>query len=66
MILFRILAAALILNSGSLVMAQELIKNPSIPDNPNSGRILRITEIFRISDKTDKFFFKFPNNLCVS
>jgi hypothetical protein len=59
------LAAALILNSGSL-LAQDLIENSAKPADSHPGGILRVKEIFRIEDGADEFFFKIPNNLKIA
>jgi len=39
---------------------QNVIENPSKPLNPDSGRIVKLTEIMRIQDDGQTFFFKWP------
>ena len=40
---------------------QNVIENPSKPLNPDSGRIVKLTEIMRIQDDGNKFFFRWPS-----
>lgn len=40
--------------------AQEIIKNPNKPLGKNAGRILRLEEMFRISDEGGDFYFMSP------
>jgi hypothetical protein len=35
----------------------------SVPEAQNAGRIAKLTEVLRISDDGDRFFFKIPHNL---
>ena len=46
--------------------AQEIIENPEKPLNPSAGRALKIEEVFRITDESGEFYFKYPGNLKVS
>lgn len=50
----------------SIVSSQEVIENTENPQNPNAGRVLKIEEVFRISDESGEFYFKSPKNLKVS
>jgi hypothetical protein len=42
------------------VSAQELVRNPGRPLNPDGGRTLRLEPIYTIRGDTGEFFFKFP------
>lgn len=44
----------------SYISAQEIIENPGKPLSKNSGRILQLEEVLRISDKGGDFYFKNP------
>jgi hypothetical protein len=46
--------------------SQELIRNPEKPLNSNAGRILKVEEVFRITDGSGEFFFTRPSNLQVA
>ncbi len=50
----------------SSAFSQEVIENTKNPLNPNAGRVLKIEEVFRISDESGGFYFKYPRNLKVS
>lgn len=50
----------------SIVSFQDIIENTENPLNPNAGRVLKIEEVFRISDESGEFYFKHPRNLKVS
>jgi len=44
----------------SFASVQEIIENPAKPLNKNAGRILRLEEMFRISDEGGDFYFMSP------
>ncbi len=46
---------------GGLLSAQEIIKNPDKPANPNAGRILNLREELRITDAGGEFFLQYPS-----
>lgn len=50
----------------SIVSSQVVIENTEKPLNPNAGRVLNIEEVFRISDESGEFYFKYPKNLKIS
>lgn len=50
----------------SSTFSQEVIENTENPLNPNAGRVLKIEEVFRISDESGEFYFKYPRNLKIS
>ena len=50
----------------SSAFSQEIIENTKNPLNPNAGRVLKIEEVFRISDGSGEFYFKYPKNLKIS
>ena len=47
----------------SIILTQTVIENPEKPLSKNAGRVLRLQEIFRITDESDDFYFKSPQNL---
>ncbi len=56
----------LLMFSISIVSSQEMNENTKNPLNPNGGRVLKIEEVFRITDESGEFHFKYPKNLKVS
>jgi len=46
--------------------SQEIIQNPKKPLSSNAGRILKVKEIFRITDESGEFFFKWVSNLQIA
>jgi len=46
--------------------SQEIIQNPGKPLSPDAGRILKVEEVFRITDEGGKFFFTRPSGLQVA
>jgi hypothetical protein len=46
--------------------AQEIINNPKRPANADAGRILRLKEELRITDKGGDFFFQYPGKVKVA
>ena len=40
--------------------AQELVENPEKPQHPKAGRVLKVEKIFRITDESGEFYFKYP------
>jgi len=55
-----------ILQSEKADQAQETIKNPAKPTNPEAGRILKLQQELNITDEGGEFFFQFPGNLKVA
>ncbi len=49
----------------SFIFAQEIIENPEKPLSKNAGRVLKLEEIFRITDESDDFYFSWPLDLKV-
>ncbi len=49
----------------SFVFAQEIIENPEKPQSQNAGRVLKLEEVFRITDESDDFYFSWPLDLKV-
>jgi hypothetical protein len=47
----------------SAAFGQEMVTLPTRPRNPESGRILRLREVLRISDAAGGFYFKNPENV---
>jgi len=50
----------------SVIFAQEIIENPEKPLNKNAGRILKLEEVFRITDESGDFYFRYPGDLKVA
>ena len=49
----------------SLISSQTNIENPEEPLSKNAGRVLKLEEIFRITDESDDFYFSWPLDLKV-
>ncbi len=48
------------------LFSQATIRNPGKPLRSDAGRILKVEEVFRITDKSGKFFFTRPSGLQVA
>jgi hypothetical protein len=46
--------------------AQTIIENPSKPLAKNAGRVLKLREVWRITDQGGAFYFKSPHNLQIA
>jgi hypothetical protein len=57
-------SAVLLLNG--ILFAQDIIKNPTKPAAANAGRILKLQEIWRVTDEAGTFFFKYPTRLRIA
>jgi len=55
-----------ILGLGSLIGAQNIIENPARPLAKDGGRVLRLAEVWRITDETGEFYFKYPHDLKIA
>src|SRR4030065_204003 len=62
----RYLALMAILAAGSVLIAQEVVENPAKPKAANAGRILQLTEVWKITDDGGEFYFKYPRNLQIA
>ena len=62
----RIILFASLLVRPILLPTQEIHQNPDKPLSSNAGRILKVEEMFRISDESGEFFFKWPSGLKVA
>jgi len=60
------LAIMAILGLGSLIGAQNIIENPAKPLAKDAGRVLKLTEVWRITDDAGEFFFKYPQDLRIA
>ncbi|MCK4647084.1 MAG: hypothetical protein KAU46_12595 [Candidatus Aminicenantes bacterium] len=49
----------------SVIFVQTIIENPEKSLSKNAGRVLRLQEVFRITDESDDFYFKAPHSLNV-
>jgi hypothetical protein len=45
---------------------QDIIENPATPLAKNAGRVLKLEEVWRITDESGEFFFRYPTNLRLS
>jgi hypothetical protein len=48
------------------ILAQTIIENPEKPLAKNAGRVLKLQEIWRITDEGGQFYFKYPTELRMS
>jgi hypothetical protein len=60
------LALLAILALGSPRAAQNIIDNPAKPLAKDAGRVLKLAEVWRITDDGGEFFFKYPHNLQIA
>ena len=44
----------------------QIVENPAKPAAKNAGRILKLAEVWKITDDGGEFFFKYPNNLQIA
>lgn len=51
-----ILASLVLVNT----QAQQIIENPERPRSSNAGRVRKVEEIFRITDESGEFYFRYP------
>jgi hypothetical protein len=49
-----------------LVPAQVVVENPAKPMARDAGRVLALTEVWRITDESGEFYFKYPSNLRIA
>jgi hypothetical protein len=47
----------------SAVVFAQVVENPAKPKAKNAGRILQLTEVWKITDAGGEFFLKYPHNL---
>jgi hypothetical protein len=57
---------AVAVSAHSLANAQVVIENPAKPLAKDAGRVLKLTEVWRITDEGGEFFFKYPHNLQIA
>jgi len=62
----RALAVATTLALCGALSAQDIIENPAKPAAANAGRVLKLQEIWRVTDAAGTFFFKYPNRLRIA
>lgn len=46
--------------------AQAIIENPEKPLAKNAGRVLKLQEIWRVTDESRQFYFKYPGQLIIA
>jgi hypothetical protein len=61
-----IITGALLLLCAAAGRAQSVIENPAKPKGANAGRVLKLAEVWRITDEGGEFFFKYPHNLQIA
>jgi hypothetical protein len=62
----RAVAVLAVLLLPGMLSAQEVIENSGKPAAANAGRLLKLEEIWRITDEGNAFFFKYPNQLRIA
>jgi hypothetical protein len=60
------LAIMAILGLGGLIGAQNIIENPAKPLAKDGGRVLKLTEVWRITDEAGGFYFKYLHDLQIA
>jgi hypothetical protein len=56
---------ALVLAEAAIGFGQ-VIENPAKPSAKDAGRVLQLTEVWRISDESGEFYFKYPRELKIA
>lgn len=51
---------------GSFMLTQTIIENPEKPLSKKAGRTLKLEEVFRITDESGDFYFRYPGDLKVA
>jgi hypothetical protein len=57
---------AVAVSAHSLANAQVVIENPAKPLAKDAGRVLKLTEVWRISEESGDFYFKYPRDLKIA
>jgi hypothetical protein len=60
------LSALGILLTAAAAFAQPVIENPAKPLAKNAGRVIALSEVWRITDESGEFYFKYPHNLKIA
>jgi len=64
------LGASLIILMGLLSVCAlgfgQIMENPVKPTSKNAGRVLGLSEVWRITDEGDDFYFRSPHNLQIA
>jgi hypothetical protein len=50
----------------TILASGQVVENPAKPAAKNAGRILQLTEVWKITDDGGEFFFKYPNYLQIA
>jgi hypothetical protein len=53
-----VLVISIVIGLKSFLLAQTVIENPATPLAKNAGRVLKLEEVWRITDESGEFFFK--------
>jgi hypothetical protein len=54
------------MSAAAVAASGQVVENPAKPKAKNAGRILQLTEAWKITDDGGEFFFKYPNSLQVA
>jgi hypothetical protein len=57
---------AFLLSAIGAASGQAVIENPAKPLAKDAGRVLKLAEVWRITDDGGEFFFKYPHNLQIA
>jgi hypothetical protein len=52
--------------AAGLAFGQKIVENPAKPKAANAGRTLALAEVWRITDESGKFYFRYPNQLQIA
>jgi hypothetical protein len=59
-------AGAMLFSLAAAARAQTVIENPAKPLAKDAGRVLKLAEVWRITDESGEFFFKYPHDLQIA
>jgi outer membrane protein assembly factor BamB len=59
-------AAAYLMLAFVIGFPQEIVENPEKPPAKNAGRVLELKEVWRITDESGQFYFKYPYQLQIA
>ncbi len=62
----KYLALLAILGTASALAGQNIIENPAKPLAKDTGRVLALSEGWRITDESGEFYFKYPRDLKIA
>ncbi len=65
-LLTAIIASAICLFGPGELSAQKIIENPDKPLASNAGRVLKLQQVWRITDEGGPYYFRYPNKLRIA